>query len=198
MLYEDIENMKASLSKFLLKVFSENYCARFSKMLLSGGGGNSMFVNAWEKPSLCFKKYRISQKALDLLKDKLCEKFDATKIPNNIPHYLLHNNAKGAKKRAKCGKKLHIDHNPSNKKVLDLIKKEVIRLNAGNISESEKLELLKGYISNIQTLDIITVEQDDLRTLKDMHYSKKDKDFMSAEQRDGLIDDKIMYCEDIE
>ena len=45
------------------------------------------------------------------------------------------------------------------------------------------------YLSTIQTLDWITVEQDDVRTYGDSNYSKPEKDMMTHDQRDELLND---------
>ena len=45
----DQDKILESTAKFMLNVFSGSYDERFEEMLVSGGGGNSMFVNAWQK-----------------------------------------------------------------------------------------------------------------------------------------------------
>ena len=46
------EKILDSTARFMFNVFnvkSGNYCKEFDDLLMSGGGGNSMFVNCWSK-----------------------------------------------------------------------------------------------------------------------------------------------------
>ena len=109
----------------------------------------------------------------------------------NVPKSLIKNNAKGAANRIKKGKRLHIDHNPGNVLVLELICDKVQKLKQAKGTKTEKIKKLEAFLKDIQYLDIITVEQDDIRTLADNNYSKKDKDKMTLKQRDKLTSDKF-------
>lgn len=177
----DIDIIIESLAKFLLNVFSDTYDENFEKMLVSGGGGNSMFVQSWQKPSKLFVKIRISTEA----KNKLLEHGYTLET---MPHVFLCHNAKGAKNRIASGKHLHMDHNPGNVKVLHLIR-DRIRSYRKAMTKEEKINDLKEYIRDVQTLDIITVEQDDIRTLRDANYTKKEKDMLTSAQKDALLND---------
>lgn len=176
------EEILESTAKLMLRVFSEDYDARFEEMLVSGGGGNSMFVNVWQKPSKEFIKNRISSQAKKRLAD-----YGYTL--ETMPHGFLCNNAKGAQKRKANGKELHMDHNPGNVTVLHLIRDRVRAYKNKKGSYEQQLADLKEFIRNVQTLDIITVEQDDIRTLKDDRFTKKQKDMMSSKERDELLGD---------
>lgn len=176
------EEILESTAKLMLGVFSEDYDNRFEEMLVSGGGGNSMFVNAWQKPSKEFIKARISAQA-----KKRLEEHGYTL--ETMPHKFLCNNAKGVENRKRVGKELHMDHNPGNVKVLHLIRDRVRSYKNKGWSYEQQLADLKEFIRNVQTLDIITVEQDDIRTLKDENLTKKQKDMLSSKERDDLLDD---------
>ena len=171
-----------STAKLMLHVFSADYDARFEEMLVSGGGGNSMFVNAWQKPSKEFIKTRISSQAKKRLADH-------GYTLETMPHKFLCNNAKGVENRKRAGKELHMDHNPGNVTVLHLIRDRVRSYKNKGWSYEQQLADLKEFIRNVQTLDIITVEQDDVRTLKDDKFTKKQKDMMSSKERDELLGD---------
>ncbi len=176
------EQILESTAKFMLNVFSDTYDERFEEMLVSGGGGNSMFVNAWQKPSKEFVKTRISSEALARLAEH-------GYTVDDIPHRFLCHNAKGAEKRKAAGKELHMDHNPGNVKVLSLIRERVRGYDDTELTEDAKMADLQHFIENVQTLDIITVEQDDQRTKKDAVHTKKEKDMMTAKERDDLLGD---------
>lgn len=175
--------MLHNLAQLLFAVFSIEYEEEFKKLLLGGGGGNSMFINTWMKPSAHFVKMRISSQAKKVLTK---ERYQLVDLGNKVPKSLLKNNAKGAENRRKEGKLLHIDHNPGNVKVLELIYEKIQLLKNEKGTESDKIEKLKSFLKNIQYLDIITVEQDDIRTKKDPKYSKKEKDRMTRKERDLL------------
>lgn len=170
-----------STAKFFLNVFSDKYDEFFENMLVSGGGGNSMFVNAWQKPSKHFINARLSGEA------KTCIAAKGYTL-ETMPHVFLCNNAKGAAKRKAAGKYLHMDHNPGNVKVLHDIRDRV-RSYLDEMSHDTKIADLKEFMKKVQTLDIITVEQDDMRTLADERFTKKEKDMMSAKERDNLLND---------
>lgn len=173
------------------QIFSVEYENEgFIKRLLMGGGGNSTLCSTWTHLSDCFIKYRISKNAYDLLLSKL--DVDDIKFVNKkgkivyIPAYLIEkkyhtmffNNAKGAENRKTNGKYFHFDHNPSNRKVLIKLKTEIEQ---HEFSEEYLLELAE-YIKKIQTVDLITVEEDDVRTYAD----QKSKDKLDAAERDML------------
>ena len=180
--------MLHNLAELLFAVFSIKYDDDFKKLLLSGGGGNSMFINVWIKPSAHFVKMRISSEAKKTLKDNGYKCID---LGDKIPRTFLKSNAKGAENRIKKGKLLHIDHNPGNVKVLELIYEKVQTLKHKKGTKADKIEELKSFIKNIQYLDIITVVQDDIRSRKDDKYSKREKDRMTLKQRDDLLADKF-------
>lgn len=182
--------MLHNLAELLFAVFSIKYDNEFKKLLLSGGGGNSMFINVWIKPSAHFVKMRISSQAKKILEKK---GYTLDNLGENVPKSLIKNNAKGAANRIKKGKRLHIDHNPGNVLVLELICDKVQKLKHAKGTKSEKIKKLESFLEDIQYLDIITVEQDDIRTLADDNYSKKEKDKMTLRQRDKLLADKFDY-----
>lgn len=93
---------------------------------------------------------------------------------------MFHNNAKWAENRTKAGKFFHFDHNPSNKKVLELLN-ERIKLHKNS---DGFLEELTEYIKTIQTIDLITVYEDDTRTSKDLDSRESP---LSSEERDRLL-----------
>ncbi len=118
---------------------------------MKGGGGNSMFANCWSKPSHCFVK-KISAEAKKRLKDNRFFPID------DAPSSFKHNNAKGAKNRKTKGKQLHLDHNPGNVKVLQLIREKCKTFDLDKQNYEDIIKDLKEYLKNIQTLDWITVE----------------------------------------
>lgn len=175
--------MLHNLAQLLFAVFSIEYEEEFKKLLLGGGGGNSMFINTWMKPSAHFVKMRISSEAEQFLKE---EGYTIDNLGEDVPKSLLKNNAKGASNRIKKGKRLHIDHNPGNVKVLELIYEKIQALKSEKGTKADKIEKLKSFLKDIQYLDIITVEQDDIRTLRDKKHTKKEKDRMTRKERDQL------------
>ena len=186
------EKMLDSTARFMFNVFntkSGNYCEEFDALLMSGGGGNSMFVNCWSKPSYHFVKKRISGEA----KRKL-EEFGYASL-DDAPHSFKHNNAKGAEKRIAKGKHLHLDHNPGNVKVLELIREKCRSFDPDKVEYETIINEIKKYLSTIQTLDWITVEQDDIRTYGDSNYSKPEKDMMTHDQRDELLNDSWEFID---
>lgn len=95
------EDMLDGTARFMFNVFNiknGNYNKNFEELLLQGGGGNSMFVNCWAKPSSFFIKKRISGEA-----KKTITKLGYTSI-SDVPASYKYNNAKGAKKRKDAGK----------------------------------------------------------------------------------------------
>lgn len=184
------EKMLDSTARFMFNVFntkSGKYCEEFDKLLIAGGGGNSMFVNCWAKPSLHFIKRRISGKA-----KKRLQEFGYNSI-DEAPRKFKYNNAKGAQKRISKGKYLHLDHSPGNVKVLELIKSKCIEFDPDQTDYETIITAIKEYMRNIQTLDWITVEQDDVRTYGDEKYSKRQKDKMNHQERDDLLNDTWEY-----
>lgn len=171
-----------STARFLYNVFSDTYDSEFEKRLMSGGGGNSMFVNAWTKPSSSFIKYRISGEAKKRLKRY---RYGV----ETMPHGFMRHNAKTIGLRRSAGKELHGDHNPSNVKVLQLIRDKVRSYKNTSLTRQQKLSDLEKFLANVQTLDIITIEQDYTRTHKDKNFTKRQKDMLSAKERDKLLND---------
>jgi len=126
-----------------------------------------------------FVKTRISSKAKKIL--------DSNPDLNlNKRSALFSSNQKSVEKRKKLGQLLHRDHNPSNNYVLRKIRDEVRSYN--NLTVEEGISKLKEFIKTIQTIDIITVEQDEIRN--------KHND-ISAKERDGLINDTFESAEGI-
>lgn len=175
------------------QIFSVDYeDAKFNAKLMAGGGGNSTLCSTWTQLSEVFLNYRISKRAYKLLLN-LISKEDKKLIIKNEKEItiskkiiydkyrgLFFNNAKGVVNRKNNGKYFHFDHNPSNKKVLSLLKSKV---------KEEKdnpnfLVELTNYVKHVQTVDLITVEEDDKRTSADLKL-KNDK--MDAFERDKLI-----------
>ena len=186
------EKMLDSTARFMFNVFnlkSGNYCEEFESLLMSGGGGNSMFVNCWSKPSYYFVKKRISGEAQRILREHNYETID------DAPHSFKHNNAKGAQKRIAKGKYLHLDHNPGNVKVLELIREKCRSYDPDKTKYETIIAEIKLFLSNIQTLDWITVEQDDIRTYGDDIHTKTEKDKMTHDERDNLLQDSWKYLE---
>lgn len=186
------EAMLDSTARFMFNVFntkSGNYSKEFEKLLIAGGGGNSMFVNCWAKPSRFFIKERISGKAKKVLLD------NGYKNPEEAPHSFKVNNAKGSKNRIKKGKFIHLDHNPGNVKVLNLIKEKCMEFNpdSSGFNFEATIKAIKEYLLNIQTLDWITVEQDDKRTYGDKYHSTNEKAMMNKEERDKILNDIWEY-----
>lgn len=176
------EEILESTAKFFYNVFKEKYDEIFEKMLTSGGGGNSMFVNAWVKPSAYFIRKRISGEALKRIAEK-------GHTLETIPHVFIRHNAKGQVNRRLAGKELHEDHNPGNVKVLSMIKDKVRSYAYSSMTYDQKIKDLMEYMSGIQTLDIITIEQDDIRTYKDTSMNKSHKNTLGAKERDLLLND---------
>lgn len=178
------------------QIFSVDYKnEEFIKKLLMGGGGNSTLCSTWTHLSDCFIKYRISTDAYNLLltmvedvdKDSIVKKGNTIEIPKYLIekkyHSMFFNNAKGVEKRKQNGKYFHFDHNPSNRRVLIKLKNEI-----ENHKYSEKyLKKLANYIKQIQTVDLITVEEDYVRTYAD----QKSKDKLESIERDSLTSSKF-------
>ena len=180
------KDMLDGTARFMYNVFNKdsgNYNQAFEELLLSGGGGNSMFVNCWAKPSGSVVKTRLSTKA----KEKIAELGYATIY--EVPHENKHNNAKGAANRIEAKKYFHLDHNPGNVKVLELIREKCRSFDTDPEKYEENITELKNFLLTVQTLDWITVEQDDVRTYGDDSHSKKEKDKMDHQQRDDLLND---------
>ncbi len=161
------------------QIFSVDYEEdKFLDKLLKGGGGNSTLCSTWTQLSDRFIKYRISKNAYSLLmsliddsdKKLVIEKDNCVTIPEKLiykKYYsLFFNNAKGAVNRKNNGKYFHFDHNPSNKKVFILLKNEISKNK--DVDKEEFLRRLSDYIKQIQIVDLITVEEDDIRTLADL------------------------------
>ena len=175
---------------FYFRIFSGNYGEDFLNKLLKGGGGNSTLCASWYQLSPVFVPQRISGTALNSLREK---SFDIIEEDNTIRikksqiqenHIMFYNNAKGAQKRIIAGKYFHFDHNPSNKKILSLLNERIKGFMESQVSEQDILLDLSEYLKTIQTVDLITVEQDEIRTSAD-----RDDLPLTNAQRDALIND---------
>ena len=179
-------------ARVFYQIFSVDYeDEKFEKKLLIGGGGISIFCSTWTGLSKYFIKYRISKKAYKLL-PTLVEESDKNLIRKEentviLPyklykkyHYLWSSNEKGAANRKIKRQYFQRDHNPSNKKVLSLISQKI----KNNKDKKDFLKELSKYIQQVQTVDLITVEEDDIRTEAD-RKSKPEK--LDASERDKLI-----------
>jgi hypothetical protein len=175
---------------FYFRIFSGNYGEDFLNKLLKGGGGNSALCASWYQLSPVFVPQRVSGKALDLLKEKgfnIVQNGNLVKLKKSdikVKHNLFYNNAKGAQNRIIVGKLFHFDHNPSNKKILSLLNKRIKDYMDSQVSEQELLYDLSEYLKTIQTVDLITVNQDDIRTNAD----REDRSLTNYE-RDNLLND---------
>jgi hypothetical protein len=182
---------------FYFKIFSGNYGDEFLKKLLKGGGGNSTLCASWYQLSPVFVPQRISGQALKLLKEKsftVIEQEEVIKIKRSeikSNHGMFYNNAKGSRNRIIAGKFFHFDHNPSNKKILSLLNEKIKSFMESKITEHEILINLSEYLKTIQTVDLITVEQDEIRTNADREGKP-----LSSVQRDKLVKD-IWYVLEI-
>jgi hypothetical protein len=172
---------------FYFRIFSVNYEKSFHETLLKGGGGNSSLCAAWYKLSAVFVKKRISRKALETLIVKgvihrregnvvklLKREIDIDR------HELFYSNRKGAENRIADGKYLHFDHHPSNKKILQLMNFEIKQYVSSGINQEMATINLSEYLKTIQTEDLITVEQDDIRTSADRGDEPQDRDAREA------------------
>lgn len=175
---------------FYFRIFSGNYGEDFLNKLLKGGGGNSTLCASWYQLSPVFVPQRISGAALTSLREK---SFDIIEEGNIIRvkksqiqenHIMFYHNAKGAQKRIIAGKYFHFDHNPSNKKILSLLNDRIKGFMESQVSEQDILLDLSEYLKTIQTVDLITVEQDEIRTSAD-----RDDLPLTNAQRDALIND---------
>ena len=190
-----MENKKWIKDTALLfyQIFSVDYEDEgFLNKLLAGGGGNSTLCSTWMHLNGSFVKYRISKAAYELLLEKISEE-DRTKVRlenetvyiskiiDKNYHGLFYNNAKGANNRKKVGKFFHFDHNPSNKKVLELLNSKIKKRE----SEENFINELASYIETVQTIDLITIYEDDKRTYAD-RQSKNGP--LSSSERDELLE----------
>ena len=185
------------------QIFSVDYDDEaFINKLLAGGGGNSTLCSTWNHLNGCFVSYRISENAYNLLIEKLdAEDKNKVDLKDNTVyvsrkiykkyHVMFYHNAKGATNREKVGKFFHFDHNPSNKKVLELLNKQIKehRNNEGFLDE------LTEYIKTIQTIDLITIYEDDLRTKTDLKNSDGP---LSSQERDELLGTHFYKLVDID
>ena len=171
-----------SAALFFWQVFHVEYPSPvFKQELLAGGCGCSMFGQSWVFASKPFVKTRISGKArVTLEKDGY--------LLDNIPHGYISTNKKGSDNRKAVGQKLHRDHSPGNREVVRLIRNKVKSYGSTSIFADNEKDLC-DFIKNVQTLDIITVEQDDLRTCVDDKYTKEEKCKFNHQQRDDLLND---------
>lgn len=166
-------------AKAFLGIFNPaiNYSDTFVKRMLAGGGGNSMLNNLWKNNAVIFQQRRISLQALGVIKEH-------GYTFESMPVKFYRNNAKGVENRKAVGKYIHEDHSPSCKYVMKAIY-EYVKTNPSLLEFME-------FLLNIQTIDYITVEQDDLRTLSDNNYSKSEKDLSDAKFRDSIINDTLI------
>lgn len=183
------------------QIFSVDYeDEAFINKLLAGGGGNSTLCSTWTHLNGSFVMYRISKNAYSLLIDKLepndrnkvILKDDTVYISKKIYkkyHTMFYHNAKGAENRVKVGKFFHFDHNPSNKKVLELLN-EKIKMHK---DEPGFLDELTEYIKTIQTIDLITVYEDDMRTSTDLANPNGP---LSSDERDRLLNTSFYRLQD--
>lgn len=178
---------------FYFQIFSRNYGEKFLKKLLKGGGGNSTLCASWYQLSPVFVSQRVSDTALKLLIEK---SISITKDPDKrtvvikkseIDKHrgMFYNNAKGADNRKSAGKFFHFDHNPSNKKILSLLNDQIREFLDSKITEDAILEQLGNYLESIQSVDLITVEQDQIRTSADLQDAP-----LTKEERDKILHDE--------
>lgn len=190
--YDDEKWIKDTALLFY-QIFSVDYEESFTNRLLAGGGGNSTLCATWIHLSDAFVPYRISEDAYKSLIKKIDEidrgkirivedKIYIPKYINKKYHSMFYNNAKGAENRKKAGKFFHFDHNPSNKKVLEILSSTIKE----HKNDNGYLEVLADYIKNIQTIDLITVDEDDIRTWKD-----RSDGAYSAAERDKMLKTKF-------
>ena len=185
------------------QIFSVDYQDEgFITKLLSGGGGNSTLCSTWTHLNGCFVPYRISENAYNLLREKLGEKADEWVCLKNNTVYvskqvykkhprMFYHNAKGAENRVNVGKFFHFDHNPSNKKVLALLNEKI----KAHKNDEEFLEELTEYVRTVQTIDLITVFEDDIRTSAD---KKSRNGPLTSEKRDELLNTRFYCLKDME
>ena len=177
---------------FYYQIFSKEYNDEFLAELLKGGGGNSALCGSWYKLGSKFAKSRISGKALEKLKKMkfpLEVNGDVVTIKSkdiNNNKSLFSNDAKTIEARKAEGKIFHFDHNPSNKHLLNLMNEKVKVVVASGLPEDDQIDLLSDFIYNLQTKDLITIEQDDVITKAD----KKRKTALSKDVRDKMLNDK--------
>ena len=178
---------------FYFQIFSGTYGEQFLKKLLKGGGGNSTLCASWYQLSPVFVPQRISNSAVELLDKKSIsiEKNSKKRIVTikksiiDSNHTMFYHNAKGSKNRKDAGKFFHFDHNPSNKKILSLLNGKVKEYMDSKITENEILKQLADYLEHIQTVDLITVEQDQIRTNAD-----RADEPLTKEKRDEILNDE--------
>ncbi len=188
----DINKWIKNTALLFYQIFSADYNDEaFIKKLLSGGGGNSTLCATWMQLVKVFIKRRISKPAYHLLLEKVADEdknkirlesdtvFISKKIYTKYPAFFF-NNAKGAENRTNAGKFFHFDHNPSNKKVLELLCDKV----KSHKNEAGFLDELTEYVKSVQTLDLITVQEDDIRTNADRKSSNGP---LSSQERDDLL-----------
>ncbi|MCL2176425.1 MAG: hypothetical protein FWB72_00500 [Firmicutes bacterium] len=183
------EQWAENTAKLFYQIFSCDYDEKFLKKLLSGGGGNSALGSTLYHTLGSFVHSRISKTSIEAfdeigfsytLKDNVVR---ISKANIKSRWTLFSNNAKGAEKRRLAGKEFHFDHNPPTKMLLHQISTEVKKVNDMTISFAEKISKLKNFMLTGQTLDLITVEQDDERTKADR------KKLLTAEERDEILQD---------
>lgn len=191
----DKEKWIKNTALLFYQIFSVDYeDEAFINKLLSGGGGNSTLCSTWNHLNEYFIKYRITENAYNLLLEKISEEHknmiilrgDTVYISKKLrdkKHYhgLFENNAKGAENRANAGKFFHFDHNPSNKKVLMILNEKIKE----HRYDEEFVAELTDYIKTVQTIDLVTIYEDDTRTLQDLQNPDGP---LSAEERDNLLE----------
>jgi len=177
----DVDDILDFLSCIFYSLYSKKYGVFLEKEIIRGGGGTSPICPIWINLSKYFIKHRISSEAEKVL---LRNNIDLKTL--SIRNPIFSSNQKSVEKRKKHGQLLHRDHNPSNSYVLRKIRDEVRSYN--NLTVEEGISKLKEFIKDIQTIDIITIEQDEIRN--------KHND-ISAKERDGLINDTFKIVEGI-
>ena len=179
------------------QIFSVDYDDEdeaFINKLLAGGGGNSTLCSTWMHLNSCFVQYRITESAYSLLNNKvLSEDRSKIKLDDNVVYisrdiYKDYRGLKGAENRIKAVKFFHFDHNPSNKKVLRLLY-DRIKLHK---EDEGFLEDFIEYTKSIQTIDLITVYEDDIRTSADR---KSKNGPLTALERDDILETKFYRLE---
>ena len=173
------------------QIFSADFeNEKFLKRLLTGGGGNSALCSTWTHFCDEFIKHRISKRAYNDLVSRL-EESDKVLVSLEGNRVIMHSrllddkeawfydNAKTIDKRVEANKHYHFDHNPPNKCVLVMLKESVEK------NKKNKNIFINDFakkIKNIQTLDLITIEEDEKR----MSADRKTSYTLSALERDKI------------
>ena len=191
----DKEKWIRDTARLFYQIFSIEYDDDFKKKLLSGGGGNSTLCATWSQLVNYFVRNRISENAYNLLltkvnssdRNKIRLENDTVYISAKIfkkYHGMFYNDAKYAQNRIAVGKYFHFDHHPSNKKVLELLCEEI----STHKNEEGFIDNLTEYVRTVQSLDLITVQEDDIRTMADKRSANGP---LSLEEREDLLKGKF-------